>query len=108
MNFYDDVDSARVLAGEMKASAQDRRFAAMRIVHAYADALWTEPGAEYIYTNTSESRAKIAGFIRRLSTMGRTDRWRNAIESWARVVEDESDFQWGFMQYSIYAGHANQ
>jgi hypothetical protein len=107
MDFYNDSDAALALARQIKVSAKDRRYAAMRIVHAYADAVWTEPGTCGIYVNTPESRAKIAAFIRTLAPMGRTEIWQNNVEAWAQVVEDEKDFQWGFIQYSIYTGHAN-
>lgn len=60
-------------------------------------------GFERRYT----TRDEIAGNIRKLAQLGRTDRWQVAIENWARAVESEANLDWAFLQYGIWAGYAS-
>jgi hypothetical protein len=52
--------------------------------------------------------SEIAALIRDLAPLGRTDRWKDAIEAWASLVEDQEDekgLRWAFFQGGIWAGH---
>lgn len=53
------------------------------------------------------TRTEIAARIREIAKLGRTDRWRNAVEAWALMIEDDSQpLEWAFLQYGVYAAHA--
>lgn len=50
-----------------------------------------------------------AAIIRPLAQLGRTDRWHNAIERWARMCEESTNDQalcWAIKQGAIFACHA--
>lgn len=61
---------------------------------------------------------EIAANIRKLAALGRTERWRAAIDRWAAMVEETPQeapwpedgrrqyLRWAFLQGAIYAGHA--
>lgn len=52
---------------------------------------------------------EVAGNIRKLAQLGRTERWQAAIERWARMTEQSTgpkDLRWAFLQGMIFAGHA--
>ena len=65
---------------------------------------------EIVNTWICKDRAEVAAKIRALAPLGRTDRWRNAVELWAVAVETEQselDFsEWAFFQYGIWCGYA--
>lgn len=53
----------------------------------------------------------IADNIRKLLTLGRTDRWQAAISRWANMVSEsgnEMSLRWAFLQGMVYAGHASE
>jgi hypothetical protein len=58
----------------------------------------------------TRDRATVAGFIRELSKLGRTERWKANVESWACMVETEEsdkDFsEWAFFQGGIWTSYA--
>lgn len=46
--------------------------------------------------------------IRALKALGRTERWQNAVERWAKMVEEDAgrNSTFGFIQGSVYANFA--
>jgi hypothetical protein len=47
--------------------------------------------------------------IKKLATLGRTERWHNAINQWAAMVREDSDpkhIMWAVYQGGIFAAHA--
>lgn len=84
----------------MFTKAEQARFDAMKAVGAK---VFSESG-HLIMTD----REAIAELLRPLKAMGRTERWRNAIDSWVIMVLDtDYDLAWAYGQYGIYAGYAN-
>lgn len=83
----------------MASKSADKRYAAMKAVSL---SVVTEHGAWIL-----SDRTEIAKRIRELSSLGRTERWTNAVEVWAQEVEDtDNPLDWAFFQYGVYTGHA--
>lgn len=69
----------------------------------------TAKGPVTIWAKHRQHQHEIAADIRRLHTLGRTQRWLDAIENWAEVVEsapDDTKFEWAVLQYAIFASYA--
>lgn len=50
--------------------------------------------------------AEVATAIRALTALGRAPRWKDAVESWAKLIEDETNPRpWALIQGSIWACH---
>lgn len=47
----------------------------------------------------------MAAEIRALDSLGKTDRWKKAVDTWAAAVEYNRN-QWSLMQFGIFATHA--
>jgi hypothetical protein len=82
-------------------TATDRRFAGIKAVS--TETVSTDVATGNTFHGTRE---EIAGRIRTLAKLGRTERWTAAIENWARMVETEASLEWSFLQGSIWASHA--
>jgi len=81
--------------------ATEKRIAGIRAVN---DATVTTDANGNTFHGT---RTEIAARIREIASLGRTDRWRNAVEAWALMIEDDSQpLEWAFLQYGVYAAHA--
>jgi hypothetical protein len=62
--------------------------------------------ADYMAT---DDRTEIAGNIEKLDRLGRTDRWKGAIATWAAYVRDpDNNLRWAFLQGMIYAGYGSE
>ena len=49
-------------------------------------------------------RGIIAEKINNLKPLGRTERWRNAVDAWsAMVLEEDNDLGWAYAQYGHFA-----
>lgn len=83
------------------SKAADKRYAGIKGVGERA--LYTDADAGNLFL---ANRATIAGWIRELAPLGRTERWNNAVEGWAHAVETEESLEWAFLQYSVWATHA--
>ncbi len=83
----------------MPAPAVERRIDAIHAV------------ARYVFP-TRESvvilrkREDIATRIEALDSLGRTERWKGAVDAWAYVVRTEPALRWAFIQWHVYAAHA--
>jgi hypothetical protein len=91
----------------MSTTAVDKRYSAINAVSTRV--VTVKPGG--LGTDWhSRNRQEVAGFIRELSKLGRTERWKAQIEGWARMVETEEsdkDFsEWAFFQGGIWASYA--
>lgn len=85
------------------SKAQDTRFAALETVS--QSVVSVERGTAVATWHITD-RDEIAAKIRELSALGRTQRWADAIETWAVLVETEESLEWSFLQGSIWASHA--
>lgn len=55
----------------------------------------------------SDDREEVAERIRKMSSIIKSAKWRDAVESYAAMVEDEENpLQWAYIQGSIYFAHA--
>lgn len=53
------------------------------------------------------TREFAASNIEKLASLGRTDRWQDAIKNWAAACRNtEYDFGWAYFQFSVWAGYA--
>jgi hypothetical protein len=52
------------------------------------------------------SAASIAAEIRKLAPLGRSERWTDAVESYARFVETDGRTSFAYLQGSVYFAHA--
>lgn len=78
----------------------ERRAAAAAVVMVK----WRRPVGEY----TTDEVAEIIKDIRAIARLGRTDRWRGAVETWATVVylehfDPSGGVDWALAQYGHYA-----
>jgi hypothetical protein len=96
----------------MASKATEKRFEAMK---ALSDSIVTVEIHESGPTNVwhTEDATKIAAGIRALAPLGRTDRWKDAVEGWALLVEEKAQdgsgvqgIRWAYFQGGIFAGHA--
>jgi hypothetical protein len=70
-------------------------------------ALWervTPAAQDYAVTM---SRAEVAAAIRELAPLSRAQRWADAVEAWAELVEqdDAGRIEWAFKQGGIWFGY---
>jgi hypothetical protein len=73
------------------------RSAAIRALHAKCS-----PEGKLVVTRTEAAAA-----IRELLPLSRSQRWTDALESWAFLIEDEgNDASWAYTQGSIWCGYA--
>jgi hypothetical protein len=81
----------------MANAAQDRRIDAITAVNER-------------YRDTHERQVptgEITVAIRKLAPLGRTDRWKQAVEAWALLVaENPENRRWACVQGAIYCAHA--
>jgi hypothetical protein len=91
-----------------KLTATDRRVAALRTIQGQVRTVGKDGRGQLTSIMLIWDRAQLAGMIRELATLGRTDRWTGTIENWARQVEaaDDTTLMWAFDQYCTYACHA--
>lgn len=72
------------------------RSAAIKALHAKCS-----PEGKLVVT-----RAEAAAPIRELLPLSRSQRWAEALESWAALIEDpENDPSWAYTQGSIWCGY---
>lgn len=86
-----------------KVSARDRRLNAIGEVANRAFY------AGYAAPEDSEESAREywAGQIAPLRTMGKTERWVLAIDTWVDMVSrEENPLDWAMLQYSVFANYA--
>lgn len=83
------------------SNATDRRYAGIKAVS--NETVTTDVATGNTFHGTRE---EIAGRIRSLAKLGRTERWTATVENWASMVENEDSLEWAFLQGSIWAGHA--
>jgi hypothetical protein len=82
-----------------KLSAQDKRYAAIKLV--------SESNYPTIEAMTAAGIEAVAREIEAIASLGRTDRWREAVAYWAAMVRDESNPRaWALLQGSISCAHA--
>lgn len=71
----------------------------------------TDPDGSVPYDMRVTDTTEIAGNIRKLAQLGRTERWTGRIEQWARMVEENPEpmksLRWAFLQGMVYASHAS-
>lgn len=108
MSEYDQPDPDRIFL-PYKNAAQRRQNAIGMISELYLPHISGEPLYLMRVTDTRE----IAGNIRKISQLGRTERWHASVERWARMVEDSAcddpcHIRWAFLQGMIYASHASE
>lgn len=86
----------------------ERRYAGIRSITDYC---FDKNEVPQRFTMTLGDVDDVARRIRKLSELGRAQRWRDAVESWARLVEEAKKektiayFKWAVIQGSINAGH---
>lgn len=91
----------------MSTKAVERRIEALNTLNRRVVTTEYDPKIDKLVTTWHMSdREAIAYQIRELQTLGRTDRWRNALANWANMVETEDAFEWAFFQGGIWAAHA--
>jgi len=53
------------------------------------------------------TREEVATAISELASLGKSEKWQDAIIAWAKAVRNEdNDITWAFSQYSVYAAYA--
>lgn len=89
-----------------QAKPQDRRYAAMRALHAYLMSEYSAPWPTQGILDDSR-REEIADAIESLAILGRTQQWRGQVRQWGRMVRDtDNKLTWAYAQGSVYVGYA--
>lgn len=88
------------------SNATDRRYAGLKAVSTLTIETVKCADGEGFENKFLLTREEIAAAIRELAKLGRTDRWLNAVEGWAVMVETEDSLEWAFLQGSIWTGYA--
>jgi hypothetical protein len=82
-----------VSLNERPKNAADRRYAAIAIF-VYKHLLADNPVLDMV-----EDLSKMQG-------LGRTDRWKSAVRTWATVITGEADKNWAITQYAVFTNYA--
>lgn len=89
-----------------QSKPQNRRYCAMRALHADMMRKYESPGSENMFRDDPEAREAIATAIESLAILGRSKNYRAAIRQWAANVRDpEWHITSGYINGNITAGH---
>lgn len=84
----------------MAIKASEKRFAAIKAI---GDKYRPESNGYLLIDNANPEEIKAE--IDALMTLGRTDRWKNAIRGWVKMIDEYPDsLEWAVLQGAIYAG----